>query len=68
MRIVPLPEGVAETVPEAQKLSQRIADELATVVAVNARGGRGYLRLSGQVYNRADEYHRLADRLPPLLR
>jgi isopenicillin-N epimerase len=36
-------------------------------VGVNAWGGSGWLRLSAQVYNRADEYDRLAERLPPLL-
>jgi isopenicillin-N epimerase len=34
---------------------------------VNAWGGRGLLRLSAQVYNRAEEYDRFAERLPPLL-
>jgi isopenicillin-N epimerase len=67
MRIVPLPTGLATTVAEAVALRQHIADKLATEVAVNAWGGRGWLRLSGQVYNRAGEYDRLAERLPPLL-
>jgi isopenicillin-N epimerase len=67
MRIVPLPAGLATTTPEAVELRQRIADKLATETAVNAWGGRGLLRLSAQVYNRPDEYDRLADRLPQLL-
>ncbi len=67
MRIVPLPSGVATTRPEAHALRQRIADKLATEVALNPWGGRGWLRLSAQVYNRADEYDRLAERLPELL-
>ena len=67
MRIVPLPAGLATTQAEAQALRQHIADKLATETAVNAWGGRGWLRLSAQVYNRPEEYERLADRLPPLL-
>jgi isopenicillin-N epimerase len=68
MRIIPLPAGLATTQVEAQALRQQIADKLATETAVNAWGGRGWLRLSAQVYNRADEYDRLAERLPLLLR
>ena len=68
MRIVPLPAGLATTVPEAHALRQHIADKLAVETAVNAWGGRGWLRLSAQVYNRPEEYDRLAERLPPLLK
>jgi len=67
MRILPLPSGVATTQPEAHALRQQIADKLATEVAVNAWGGRGWLRLSAQIYNRPDEYDRLAEHLPALL-
>jgi isopenicillin-N epimerase len=67
MRIVPLPAGLATTPAEAQALRQHIADKLATETAVNAWGGRGWLRLSAQVYNHPEEYERFADRLPPLL-
>ncbi|GAB3972063.1 hypothetical protein GCM10027615_32220 [Plantactinospora veratri] len=34
---------------------------------VNPWRDRGWLRLSGQIYNRAEEYDRLAERLPGLL-
>lgn len=67
MRVLPLPSGVATTYPEAHALRQHIAEKLATEVAVNAWGGRGWLRLSAQVYNRAEEYDRLAQHLPELL-
>ncbi|WP_433369099.1 aminotransferase class V-fold PLP-dependent enzyme [Actinoplanes sp. CA-142083] len=67
MRVVPLPAGLATTAPEAIALRLLISDKLATETAVNAWGGRGLLRLSAQVYNRPDEYDRLAERLPPLL-
>ena len=67
MRVLPLPAGLATTGPEAVALRTLISDKLATETAVNAWGGRGFLRLSAQVYNRPDEYDRLAERLPPLL-
>ncbi|GIE93627.1 aminotransferase class V-fold PLP-dependent enzyme [Paractinoplanes rishiriensis] len=67
MRIVPLPPGLATTMPEAVALRHHISDKLATETAVNPWNGRGLLRLSAQVYNRAEEYDRLAERLPPLL-
>ncbi|MFD1323807.1 aminotransferase class V-fold PLP-dependent enzyme [Micromonospora sonneratiae] len=67
MRLVPLPAGLATTLADATALRLRVAEKLATEVAINAWGGRGWLRLSGQVYNRADEYDRLARRLPALL-
>lgn len=67
MRLVPLPPGTATTDAGAAALRARIADRLATEVSVTAWGGRGWLRLSGQVYNTAEEYERLAVRLPPLL-
>ncbi len=67
MRVLPLPAGLATTVPEAYALRQHIADKLAAETAINAWGGRGWLRLSAQIYNHADEYDRLAELLPPLL-
>ncbi|WP_412737017.1 aminotransferase class V-fold PLP-dependent enzyme [Krasilnikovia sp. MM14-A1259] len=67
MRILPLPTGVATTQAEAQALRQHIAEKLSTETAVNAWGGRGWLRLCAQVYNRPQEYDRLAERLPALL-
>ncbi|MEV4346133.1 aminotransferase class V-fold PLP-dependent enzyme [Actinoplanes sp. NPDC049596] len=67
MRIVPLPAGLATTTPEAHALRAHIAEKLATETQVNAWGGRGLLRLSAQVYNRPEDYDRLAERLPQLL-
>jgi isopenicillin-N epimerase len=67
MRVVPLPAGLATTPPEAQALRLHISDKLAVETAVNAWGGRGFLRLSAQVYNRPEEYHHLAQHLPALL-
>ncbi|MFY1669133.1 aminotransferase class V-fold PLP-dependent enzyme [Plantactinospora sp. WMMB334] len=67
MRILPLPAGVATTIADAMALRHRISDVLGTEVNVNAWRDRGWLRLSGQVYNRPEEYERLAERLPALL-
>jgi isopenicillin-N epimerase len=67
MRVVALPAGSADDREAAVGLRQRIADELGFEVAVNVYGGRCLLRLSAQVYNRADEYERLAARLPAFL-
>jgi len=67
MRVVPLPPGLATDEASAAALRRRISDELQTEVAVNSWHGRGLLRLSGQIYNRAEEYERLAERLPAFL-
>jgi isopenicillin-N epimerase len=67
MRVVPLPAGLATNSAEATALRQYIADKLATEVQVSSWNGRGLLRLSAQVYNRADDYDRLAERLPAAL-
>ncbi|RKN49652.1 aminotransferase class V-fold PLP-dependent enzyme [Micromonospora endolithica] len=67
MRIVPLPPGVATDLEAARALRARIAARLATEVSVAGWAGRGWLRVCGQVYNTADEYERLAARLPALL-
>jgi isopenicillin-N epimerase len=65
MRVVPLPAGLATNSAEAMDLRQYIADKLATEVQVSSWNGRGLLRLSAQVYNRPEDYDRLAERLPP---
>ncbi|MEN3305627.1 MAG: isopenicillin-N epimerase [Micromonosporaceae bacterium] len=65
MRVVPLPVA-SGTDPVV--LRDRISDELATEVAVHAWQGRLLLRLSAQVYNRPEEYERLAEGLPALVK
>jgi isopenicillin-N epimerase len=67
MRVVPLPAWLATSSAGALSLRTYIADKLATEVQVSSWNGRGLLRLSAQVYNRADEYDRLAERLPAAL-
>ena len=68
MRIIPLPSGLAADRAAAQSLRTRIAADLGFEVAVSAWHNRGYLRVSGQVYNRPEDYDQLADALPGLLR
>ncbi|MEV4496882.1 aminotransferase class V-fold PLP-dependent enzyme [Micromonospora arborensis] len=67
LRLIPLPAGTATSVDAARALQTRIGERLAAEVAVMSWNGRGWLRLGGQVYNTADEYERLAVRLPALL-
>jgi selenocysteine lyase/cysteine desulfurase len=67
MRLVPLPTGFATTQESAMALRRRVADELDAEVAINPWPGGGLLRVSAQVYNRAEDYERLAGRLPGLL-
>ncbi|MET8466066.1 aminotransferase class V-fold PLP-dependent enzyme [Micromonospora zamorensis] len=67
LRLIPLPAGLAATIDAARALQARIGERLAAEVAVMSWNGRGWLRLTGQVYNTADEYERLAVRLPALL-
>ena len=68
MALVPLPSGVADDPSTATALRRRISDELSAEVGLAAWQGRGYLRLSAQVYNRVEDYHRLAEGLPKLLK
>jgi selenocysteine lyase/cysteine desulfurase len=62
MRLVPLPDGTGPAI------RQRIADQLGIEVSVNEWHGQTLLRLSAQVYNKAEEYERLAAQLPALLK
>ncbi len=67
MTVVPLP-GVATDPVGAGALRRRISDELATEVGVASWRGQAYLRLSAQVYNREEDFQRLVEGLPELLR
>ncbi|WP_432836135.1 aminotransferase class V-fold PLP-dependent enzyme [Dactylosporangium sp. CA-092794] len=67
MALIPLPPGVAAEPAAAIALRRRISDELAAEVGLSAWRGRGYLRVSAHVYNRPEDYQRLADGLPALL-
>jgi isopenicillin-N epimerase len=67
MRVIPLPQGLGADLASARTLRQRIADELQVEVNIGSWRGQGLLRLTAQVYNRADEYERFAERLPAFL-
>ncbi len=67
MAVIPLPAGVAATEPAARELRERISQQLDVEVAVSAWQGQGLLRLSAHVYNRPEDYERLADGLGSLL-
>jgi isopenicillin-N epimerase len=68
MRLVPLPRGIAENDEGARALYTQIADGLGVEVAAISWTGRGWLRLSAQVYNAPTDYDRLARGLSDLLR
>jgi isopenicillin-N epimerase len=68
MRVIPLPANGTVDPAAAVRLRERISDELRAETAVNAWNGALLLRLSAQVYNSREEYDRLADGLPKLLR
>ncbi len=68
MQVVRLPAGVAVTEAAAVSLRRKIAQHLRAHVAVGSWNGVGLLRICAQVYNRAEEYERLAEKLPALLR
>ncbi len=68
MRLVPLPPGVATDRPAALELRSRLASDDGVEVALDAWHDRGYVRLSGQLYNRVEDYLRLARALVAILR
>ncbi|MFD7032707.1 aminotransferase class V-fold PLP-dependent enzyme [Streptomyces sp. NPDC059917] len=67
IRALRLPPGTARTPEEARALREEIAARLRIRVLVWPWQGGGGIRLSGQIYNRPEEYERLAAELPALL-
>ncbi|MER8047210.1 aminotransferase class V-fold PLP-dependent enzyme [Streptomyces sp. NPDC094032] len=67
MRSLRLPRGLARTQAEASALREEIADRLGCRTLVWAWPDGGGIRVSGQIYNRPDEYERLAAGLAGLL-
>ncbi|MYT18974.1 aminotransferase, partial [Streptomyces sp. SID7760] len=57
----------AETQPQASALRERIAAELGIRVLIWGWPGGGGIRICGQIYNRPEEYERLAAALPAYL-
>ncbi|MGW7311978.1 aminotransferase class V-fold PLP-dependent enzyme [Streptomyces sp. NPDC054854] len=68
LRSLLLPPGTAETQDDARSMREELAAKLRTRVLVWPRRGGGGLRVCGQIYNRAEEYERLAAALPAYLR
>ncbi|MET9883423.1 aminotransferase class V-fold PLP-dependent enzyme [Streptomyces sp. NPDC006430] len=64
MRALRLPPGTAETPGDARVLRERIAAQEGIRVLVWPWPGGGGIRVCGQIYNRPEEYERLAARLP----
>jgi isopenicillin-N epimerase len=62
MTLVELPPGAATTPEQAQKLQERIEDELRAQVSIVAWGGCGYLRLSVQGYVTLEDIAAFAER------
>ncbi len=67
LRLVALPDGVADTEAGASGLYEALSAERVECQVV-AFGGRGWIRLSGAVYNEPGDYERLAEVLPSVLR
>ncbi|MDG9715383.1 aminotransferase class V-fold PLP-dependent enzyme [Streptomyces sp. DH24] len=67
MRLVRLPDGLADSRVAADALRDRAAGELGVEAAFTSFGGVGYLRLSAHVYNTAEDYEYFAERCVPVL-
>ena len=66
MRLVPL-AAVRPELKAADAVRDRLADDFGIETVINVWGGRSLLRVSAQLYNRADDYERLATVLRALL-
>jgi isopenicillin-N epimerase len=60
LRLVPLPDGVATTEHDADRLYEALSARRVEAQVV-AYADRGWIRLSGAVYNEPADYERLAD-------
>ncbi|MET9319653.1 aminotransferase class V-fold PLP-dependent enzyme [Streptomyces sp. NPDC003038] len=64
MRTLRLPPGVAETPQSARALREELAARARIRVLIWPWPGGGGIRVCGQIYNRPEEYERLAAALP----
>ncbi|GAA3113306.1 hypothetical protein GCM10020254_69580 [Streptomyces goshikiensis] len=67
MRALRLPPGIAETPEGARALREELAARLRVRVLIWPWPGGGGIRVCGQIYNRPEEYERLAAALPAFL-
>jgi isopenicillin-N epimerase len=67
MAVVALPEGAAATLEDAAAMGTKLFETERIEVPFVSWNGRGYVRLSAQVYNRPADYERLAEALPRVL-
>ncbi|MFC8367526.1 aminotransferase class V-fold PLP-dependent enzyme [Streptomyces sp. NPDC057239] len=67
MRLVRLPDGLADSRLAADALRDRAPAELGVEAAFTSFGGVGYLRLSAHVYNTTEDYEYFAERCVPVL-
>ncbi|AYV26580.1 Isopenicillin N epimerase [Streptomyces sp. ADI95-16] len=67
MRALRLPPGNAETPEAARALREELAARLRVRVLIWPWPGGGGIRVCGQIYNRPEEYERLAAALPAFL-
>lgn len=63
MRLVRLPEGMLTREEDALVLYERLSTQFTVEAAPIWFEGSGFVRVTGQVYNRPDDYARLADAL-----
>lgn len=66
LRLVALPDGVASDETAADRLYAALSS-LRVEAQVTSYDGRGWVRLSGAVYNEPADYERLAEVLPRLM-
>jgi isopenicillin-N epimerase len=66
MALLLLPHGTADSLEEARKLREQMA-QLGVEMAMGSWNGRGTVRLSAQVYNKPSDYERLAIGLRDLM-
>lgn len=67
MRLVPL-DGVADPDEPPQDLQARIAEKLGVEVAITRWRDRTFLRVSAHLYNKPEDYQRLAEGIASVVR
>ncbi len=68
LRLIKLPNGLANNPDTARELWHQIAVDLRIQTAITSWGGYGYLRLSTHVYNTAADFEDLVERCIPYIK